>query len=50
MHEDPKVPNFVSEELLADDIMLTEGMVMAVEPMINAGGYGVRTLGNGGPW
>jgi methionyl aminopeptidase len=47
MHEDPKVPNFVSAELLADDILLAEGMVLAVEPMINAGGYGVRTLGNG---
>jgi methionyl aminopeptidase len=47
MHEDPKVPNFVSEELLADDILLTRGMVLAVEPMINAGGYAVRTLGNG---
>lgn len=47
MHEDPKVPNFVSRDLLEDDILLTEGMVLAVEPMINAGGYGVRTLGNG---
>jgi methionyl aminopeptidase len=47
MHEDPKVPNFVSRELLADDILLAEGMVLAVEPMINAGGYAVRTLGNG---
>jgi methionyl aminopeptidase len=47
MHEDPKVPNFVSEELLADDIWLTEGMVLAVEPMINAGAYAVKTLGNG---
>jgi len=47
MHEDPKVPNFVSDELLADDILLAEGMVLAVEPMINAGGYPVRTLGNG---
>lgn len=47
MHEDPKVPNFVSEELLADDILLTEGMVIAVEPMINAGGYAVRTVNNG---
>ncbi len=47
MHEDPKVPNFVSEELLADDIWLAEGMVLAVEPMINAGTYAVRTLGNG---
>lgn len=47
MHEDPKVPNFVSEELLADDIWLAEGMVLAVEPMINAGAYAVKTLGNG---
>lgn len=47
MHEDPKVPNFVSDELLADDILLTEGMVIAVEPMINAGGYAVRTVNNG---
>ena len=47
MHEDPKVPNFVSDDLLADDIVLAEGMVMAVEPMINAGSSAVRTLGNG---
>lgn len=47
MHEDPKVPNYVSEELLADDILLTEGMVLAIEPMINAGASAVRTLGNG---
>jgi methionyl aminopeptidase len=47
MHEDPKVPNFVSDDLLADDIVLAAGMVLAVEPMINAGGSGVRTLGNG---
>jgi methionyl aminopeptidase len=47
MHEDPKVPNFVSDELLADDIFLAEGMVLAVEPMINAGTSAVRTLGNG---
>ena len=31
MHEDPKVPNFVSQELLADDIILVDGMVLAVE-------------------
>jgi len=47
MHEEPKVPNFVSDELLADDIVLTEGMVLAVEPMINAGTSRVRTLKNG---
>ena len=47
MHEDPRVPNFVSSELLAEDVVLTEGMVLAVEPMINAGSSGVRTLPNG---
>jgi len=47
MHEEPRVPNFVSEELLADDIVLAEGMVLAVEPMINAGTADVRTLKDG---
>jgi methionyl aminopeptidase len=47
MHEEPKVPNFVSRELLANDIMLAEGMVLAVEPMVNAGSSAVRTLRNG---
>ena len=47
MHEEPRVPNFVSDELLADDIILTEGMVLAVEPMVNAGGSSVRTLKDG---
>ncbi|HDZ68917.1 MAG TPA: type I methionyl aminopeptidase [Phycisphaerales bacterium] len=47
MHEEPKIPNFVSDELLADDIVLTEGMVIAVEPMINAGSSAVRTLKDG---
>jgi methionyl aminopeptidase len=47
MHEEPRVPNFVSNELLADDVLLAEGMVLAVEPMINAGTSAVRTLKNG---
>jgi methionyl aminopeptidase len=47
MHEEPRVPNFVSDELLADDIVLAEGMVLAVEPMINAGTSEVRTLKDG---
>lgn len=47
MHEEPRVPNFVSNELLANDIVLAEGMVLAVEPMINAGSSAVRTLKNG---
>ncbi len=47
MHEEPKVPNFVNKELLADDIVLSSGMVLAVEPMINAGSAAVKTLRNG---
>jgi methionyl aminopeptidase len=47
MHEEPKVPNFVSRELLDNDIILAEGMVLAVEPMINMGSSAVRTLKNG---
>ncbi len=47
MHEEPRVPNFVSSELLADDIVLAEGMVLAVEPMINSGTSDVRTLKDG---
>ena len=47
MHEEPRVPNFVSAELLADDIVLAEGMVLAVEPMINSGTAEVRTLKDG---
>ncbi len=37
MHEDPKVPNFVSRELLTRDIRLDEGLVIAVEPMVAMG-------------
>lgn len=47
MHEEPKVPNFVSPELLRCDIVLDEGMVLAVEPMVNAGTSDVRTLKDG---
>ncbi len=47
MHEDPKVPNFVSRDLLRNDILLQEGMVLAIEPMVNAGKYAVRTLPDG---
>ncbi len=44
MHEDPNVPNFgqagTGPELL-------EGMVLAIEPMVNAGGAPVRQLDDG---
>ncbi len=47
MHEEPRVPNFVGADLLANDFVLAKGMVLAVEPMINAGTAEVRTLENG---
>jgi methionyl aminopeptidase len=47
MHEEPRVPNFVSRDLLANDFVLERGMILAVEPMVNEGGDDVRTLRNG---
>ena len=47
MHEDPKLPNFVSEELVQNDILLRKGMILAVEPMINLGTWKVKVLADG---
>ncbi len=45
MHEDPQVPNFVNSQLRrgAGDFRLAPGLVIAVEPMVNAGSKRVRT-------
>lgn len=34
MHEDPQVPNYVSDSLLASDVVLLAGTTLAIEPMI----------------
>ena len=47
MHEDPKLPNFVSRELLQNDILLRKGMILAVEPMVTMGSYKVKVLSDG---
>jgi methionyl aminopeptidase len=44
MHEDPKVPNFVTAEQLRGDFELRPGMTLAVEPMVVAGRRDVRLL------
>lgn len=44
LHEDPQVPNFGSA---GKGIPLQVGMVLAIEPMINAGGPEVRVLEDG---
>jgi methionyl aminopeptidase len=47
MHEDPKLPNFVCEELLKNDLLLRKGMILAVEPMVNMGTWKVKVLDDG---
>ena len=44
MHEDPQVPNFGAR---GKGPRLKAGMVLAIEPMINAGGAGVKVLPDG---
>ncbi len=44
LHEDPQVPNFGPKGKGLD---LKEGMVLAIEPMINAGSHSVRVLSDG---
>lgn len=44
MHEDPKVPNFVTGEQLRGDFRLKPGMTIAVEPMVVAGRRDVQVL------
>jgi methionyl aminopeptidase len=44
MHENPQVPNFVSREVRKHDFRLEEGLVLAIEPMVNMGRADVETL------
>lgn len=46
MHEDPQVPNFVSKSLLEADEILTQGVTIAIEPMICIGNYETEVLSN----
>ncbi|MFN0055247.1 MAG: type I methionyl aminopeptidase [Planctomycetales bacterium] len=44
MHEDPQVPNFLSAQLKRHDFRLEPGLVLAIEPMVNAGSKNVRVM------
>ncbi|MCI0377623.1 MAG: type I methionyl aminopeptidase [Gemmataceae bacterium] len=46
MHENPQVPNYVSRDMKKHDFRLEEGLVLAVEPMVNMGRADTRTLGD----
>jgi methionyl aminopeptidase len=44
LHEEPEIPNYVKP---GPSPRLEAGMVLAIEPMINAGGYQVKFLSDG---
>ncbi len=44
MHEDPQIPNYGPP---GRGPLLRAGMVLAIEPMINLGGFGVKVLNDG---
>lgn len=44
LHEEPQVPNFGHK---GRGVVLKPGMVLAIEPMINAGGWEVKILDDG---
>lgn len=44
LHEDPQIPNFGKKDR---GIELKEGMTLAIEPMVNERGYGVKVLPDG---
>jgi len=46
LHEEPQVPNFV-DDYPEGGLILKPGMVLAIEPMVNAGGYEVEVEENG---
>lgn len=47
MHEEPKVPNFVTPEQMRGDFSLRPGMTLAVEPMVVMGKRDVEMLPDG---
>lgn len=40
LHEDPQIPNYVSRGM--HDFVIEKGMTLALEPMVNAGGFPVK--------
>lgn len=46
LHEDPQVPNYVMTGG-ASGYLFREGLVLAIEPMVNAGGWETETLSDG---
>jgi len=47
MHEPPEVPNYIEIPRKKPDPRLIKGMTLAIEPMVNEGGAGIRILDDG---
>jgi methionyl aminopeptidase len=47
LHEEPSVPNYVDSETRRHDVVLRPGMVICIEPMLNAGTHEVDRLDDG---
>lgn len=45
VHEDPRIPNFYEKQY--DDIKLKAGMTIAIEPMLTAGDWRIKTAEDG---
>jgi methionyl aminopeptidase len=44
MHEPPQVPNYTNAVMRKEDFELRPGLVLAIEPMVNAGTHEIRIL------
>jgi len=47
VHEPPPIPNFILKKNHTEMVMLKQGMTIAIEPMVNIGGYQVDILDDG---
>ena len=46
MHEEPQIPNFVDRKISKTEL-IKAGMTLAIEPMVNLGGFKTKTLSDG---
>ncbi|MBK9991550.1 MAG: type I methionyl aminopeptidase [Verrucomicrobia bacterium] len=46
MHEEPQIPNFLDRKKSKTEL-IRPGMTLAIEPMVNLGGYRTKTLSDG---
>lgn len=47
LHEEPSIPNYVDSSTRRNDVILKTGMVICIEPMLNAGTHEVDRLADG---